>query len=114
MGHVRLKPDSTVYGLEVHLLHCLRHHFLLRDRCRLVLAGGDAWRRSVEQLPRPRAGRHDELERVAKSGAINHEKVLTMVSASSRIRSSAARSAMTMLRSRSTALVSSSFTTTYS
>src|SRR3954452_16638669 len=101
-------------GVGVDLLDRLGDHLALRDGGLLVFADIDARRRPGEQLPRARAGSDDELERILELGAVDHENVLTMSSASSCMRRSRARSAMTMLRSRSTAAVTSSLTTTKS
>src|SRR5438067_8436659 len=86
----------------------------LRERRLLVLAGRHARRGSGEQLARARAGGDDELEGIRELASVDHENVLTMSCASSRIRCRRARSATTMLRRRSTAAVTSSFTTTKS
>src|SRR3954447_325934 len=89
-------------------------HLALGDGGLLVFAHVDAGRRSGEQLPRPGPGRDDELESILELGGIAHENVLTISSAAPRIRCRRARAAMTMLRSRSTAAVTSSLTTTKS
>src|SRR3954447_6358499 len=89
-------------------------HLALGDGGLLVFAHVDAGRRSGEQLPRPGPGRDDELESILELGGIAHENVLTISSAAPRFRCRRARSAMTMLRSRSTAAVTSSLTTTKS
>src|SRR5262252_865555 len=101
-------------GLGLDLLDRPGDDFLLRDRRLLVIGDIHARRRSVEQLARTSAGGDDELERIRELAAIDHENVLTMRSASLCIRRRRARSAMTMLRSRSTAAVTSSLTTTKS
>src|SRR5262245_16594614 len=85
-----------------NLFDRLGHHFALRDGGLLVVADFDAGRRSGQELAGAGAGRDDELERILELAAVNHEKVLLIVSASTRIRSSRTRSAMTMPRSRST------------
>src|SRR6266511_2766759 len=96
------------------LLDHLRDHFLLCHCRLLVLADRDARGGSREQLTRARPGSDDEFERVVQLGTVNHANVLTIISAGARIRCSRARVAMTMLRNRSTAPVSSSLTTTNS
>ena len=80
----------------------------------LVIAGVDARRGAGEQLARAGAGGDDELERVGQLRCGQSWNVLTMLSASGRMCASRARSASTMPRSRSTAAVSSSLTTTKS
>src|SRR5689334_8889069 len=100
--------------LGLDLLDRAGGDLLLRDGRLLVLADRDPRRRAGQQLPRPRPGGHDEFEGVRELAAIDHENVLTIVSASPCIRCRRARSAMTMLRSRSTAPVTSSLTTTKS
>src|SRR5437660_364928 len=106
--------------LLLDLLNLSGHHFGLRDRRLLVLADHHARRRSSDQLPGTGAGGDDELERIGELAAINHgvrapfKNELTIVSADGCIRSRRERSATTMLRSRSTADVSSSLTTTKS
>src|SRR5712691_8469044 len=100
--------------LLLDLFYGLRDHFLLRDRRLLVLADRDAGRRPGEELARAGAGGDDEFERILELAAVNHENVLTMRSASPRIRGRRARSAMIILWRRSTAAARSSLTTTKS
>src|SRR3954452_23351700 len=100
--------------LRLNLFDGLGHHFLRRDSGLLVVAHLDARRRSGQQLPGAGAGGDDELERVGELGTVNHENVLTMVSASACIRCSRARSLTTMPRRRSTAAATSSLMTTKS
>src|SRR5262245_22973139 len=120
------------------LLYGLRHDFLLRDGRLLVHADLHSGRGAREQLARARAGGDDEFERVRELAAVNHSgsfcgrprraarpelrvpcglrytNVLTMVSASARIRCSRARSAVKIPCNRSAAASSSSLTTTKS
>src|SRR6187455_3860871 len=102
----------TRFLVGLQLFHRLGDHFTLRDGCLLVLADLDSRSRSGKELPGAGAGGDDEFERVGEFATVNHVKVLIIVSAPGRIRSSRARSATTMLRRRSTAAVNSSFTTT--
>src|SRR4029453_14319198 len=93
--------------LLLDLFNGLRNHFMLCDGRLLVLADFDARRRTGEELPGAGAGSDNEFERIRELAAVNHVKVLIIVSAPGRIRSSRARSATTMLRRRSTAAVNS-------
>src|SRR5215467_12111669 len=111
----RLMPLLVERGrCAVDLFDRFRDHFLLRDRRLLVIADLDARNRSGEELAGAGARGDDEFERIRELAAIDHENVLTMLSASPCIRRRRARSAMTMHRSRSTAAVTSSLTTTKS
>src|SRR5713226_5800981 len=56
---------------RLELLDPVGDDFLLRDRGLLVLADGDARRRSGEELTRARAGGDHELERVGQLASIN-------------------------------------------
>src|SRR4026209_982496 len=93
----RLLNDPILLRRGLDLLDRLRDDFLPRDGGLLVLADRDARRRYGQELARPGAGGHDELERVGQFAAIDHQNVLTMASACARIRDRRARSAMTML-----------------
>src|SRR5207249_11043958 len=79
-------PSRLIPRIGLDLLHVPRDHFLLRNRRLLVLADGDARRRSLQELARPCTGGDHEFERIGKFAAINHEKVLTMVSTAPHMR----------------------------
>src|SRR5262249_38827494 len=116
----RYQHGSRSLFFSLDLLDLPGQDFRLRHRRLLVLADRHARHRSREELPGPRAGGGDELERIGQLAAIDHgvrvpfQTELTMVAADGCIRSRRARSAMTMLRSRSIAEASSSLTTTKS
>jgi hypothetical protein len=56
--------DRSLVRFTLDLLDLLRDDFALGDSRLLVLADFHAWGRSCQQLTRPGAGRHNELERI--------------------------------------------------
>src|SRR4051812_21134675 len=100
------------HGRHVEFLDRPGQHFLGRNGRLLPSGRFNARTRARHELPRPGAGGDDEFESVGHLAGIGHWNVPTIDCAWAVMRDNRDREDNTMLRSRSTAAVSSSLTTT--